>query len=113
VRVHHVRQSHLVVTFGIEDPHREITTAVTVPMIAVNAGRSWNATEIGSRKKTGSSAAVAPARHQAQRDDDRQSTAVDAKSPHRGTGPLSTASNTNTAAAAYTPRITAYNPGSQ
>ena len=42
-----------------------------------------------------------------------RSTAVDAQSPHRGTGPFSTATNHNTAAAAYTPRITAYNSGSQ
>ena len=82
-------------------------------MTAVNVGRSWNATEIGSRKKTGSSAAVAPpdTRHSVMIT--IRSTAVDAQSPHRGTGPFSTATNHNTAAAAYTPRITAYNPGSQ
>ena len=82
-------------------------------MIAVNVGRSWKATEIGSRKKTGSSAAVAPpdARHSVMIT--IRSTAVDAQSPHRGTGPLSTATNHNSAAAAYTPRITAYKPGNQ
>ena len=42
-----------------------------------------------------------------------RSTAVDAQSPHRGTGPFNTAASHNTAATAYTPRITAYNPGSQ
>ena len=82
-------------------------------MIAVNAGRSWNATEIGSRKKTGSSAAVAPpdTRHSVMITN--RSTAVDAQSPHRGTGPFNTATSHSTAATAYTPRITAYSPGSQ
>ncbi len=84
-----------------------------VPIVAVNAGRSWNATEIGSRKKTSSSAAVAPpdTRHSVMIT--IRSTAVDAQSPHRGTGPFSTATSHSTAATAYTPRITAYNPGSQ
>jgi len=81
-------------------------------MIAVNVGRSWKATEIGSRKKTGSSAAVAPpdARHSVMI---HQVHGRRRPIPHRGTGPFSTATNHNSAATAYTPRITAYNPGSQ
>jgi hypothetical protein len=56
-------------------------------MIAVNAGRSWKATEIGSRKKTGSSAAVAPpdTRHSVMITN--RSTAVDAQSPTAARAP--------------------------
>ncbi len=41
------------------------------------------------------------------------STVVEAQSAHRGTGPRSTANSHSTAATAYTPRIAAYNSGSQ
>jgi hypothetical protein len=77
-------------------------------MMAVNAGRSWNATEIGSRKNT-----VAPPDTRHNVTITSTSTAVDAQSVHRGSGPRSTATNHSTAAAAYSPRITAYSPGSQ
>jgi hypothetical protein len=40
--------------------------------MAVNVSRSWNATQFGSRKKTGSSAAVAP-----------PDTVVDLRYPHQ------------------------------
>src|SRR5215207_767258 len=82
-------------------------------MTAVITGRSWNATEIGSRKNTGSNAAVAPPDTTHSVTITIRSTAVDAQSPHRGAGPLSTATNHNAAATAYTPRITAYKPGNQ
>ena len=86
---------------------------MTIPKIAVSHGRSPNATEIGSRKNTGSSADVAPpdTRHSATITS--RSTIVDAQSAHRGTGPRSTAISHSTAATAYAPRITAYSSGSQ
>jgi hypothetical protein len=68
-------------------------------MIAVNEGRSWNA-------------AVAPPETRHNVMITSRSTAVDAQSPNRGSGPRNTATNHNNATAAYTPRITAYNPGS-
>src|ERR1700750_440941 len=81
--------------------------------MAVSAGRSPNATEIGSRKNTGSSADVAPpdTRHSATITN--RSTIVDVQPAHLATGPRSTAISHSTAATAYTPRITAYSSGSQ
>ena len=74
--------------------------AVPIPRIAVSIGRSWKATEIGSRKNTGSSAAVAPPDTRHSTTTTSTSTAVDAQSAQRGTGPRSTTITHTTAATA-------------
>ena len=53
-----------------------------MPKIAVRRGRSWNATEIGNRKNTGSSADVAPPETRHSATTAVTSATVDAQSAH-------------------------------
>ena len=113
MRVHHVRQADLVVPFGIEDPHREIAQRRNGsddrrqrrPVLKRHGDRQ--------REEDPQQCRGRATRHRHSLMITNRSTAVDAQSPHRGTGPFSTAISHTSAATAYTPRITAYNPGSQ
>ena len=53
-------------------------------MTAVNTGRSWNATKIGSRKNTGEQCRGGTLRHQAQRDDHQHGRRPSMPSPPSG-----------------------------
>ncbi len=69
-----------------------------IPTAAASVGRSWNATEIGSRKKTGSNATVAPPDTTHSASTVNTSIPVEAQPAHPGTGPRST-TTTHTSAA--------------
>src|SRR5882672_2335787 len=76
-------------------------------------GRSPNATDSGSKKNTGRSAAVAPPDTTHSETTARTSKPVEIHPPHDGTGPRNTTTAHRKAATAYTPRMVVYTPGSQ
>jgi hypothetical protein len=71
---------------------------VQIPTTAANAGRSWNATEIGSRKNTGSNATVAPPDTTHSATTVSTSIPVETQAAHGGTGPRSTTTTQTSAA---------------
>ncbi len=73
-------------------------TAVKIPTAAASVGRSWNATEIGSRKNTGSNATVAPPDTTQSATTVNTSIAVETQPAHGGTGPRSTTTTHTNAA---------------
>src|SRR5690606_21098310 len=84
------------------------------PSTAVSTGRSWNATAIGSRKNTGSRAAVAPPETRHSTATTSTSMPVDAQSAQRGrVGLRDTSTSQITAATAQVPSTTTYTSGSQ